>query len=200
MPRAEVSFTADLSPPPLNSSATNSLSGDESILEEKYGGTIYPGRGQLAKKGFVDSKYIDGLFIVYDAGRFSFSWVPSKHHVFFVRPSATETLRLLRDVISKEDEVENQRAHLDRCFNMDMTTSIAREQARKLDGIKSDPFRRIARQKELEMLGDFASGLDSAKAGKAGSLFAFWRTNKWKEYIDRVLGSEEGKDMPPSLQ
>jgi hypothetical protein len=106
---------------------------------------------------------------------------------------------LLRDVISKEDEVENQRSHLTRCLDMDMTTSIAREQARKLDGVESDPFRRIALQNELEMLGDFTDGLDSAK-GRAGNLFAFWRANKWKKYIDRVLGNEDGQDMPPTLQ
>ncbi|CAB9505951.1 F-box protein 31 [Seminavis robusta] len=197
VPRGEVSFTANLSPPPLNAteesdaaseytSSSPPVSEEHTILQSKYGESIFPGQGQLAKKNFQDAKFISGVFIVYDAHRFSFSWVPTKHHVFFVRPSPHETIRLLRDVLSQEDEVDNMRYHLSRCFEIDMTTSIAREHQRGDDDDDSvDTFKRIHRQKELEMLNDMS------REGDQGSVFKFWRANKWRKYIDRVLGMDD---------
>lgn len=200
VPRGEVSFTANLSPPPLNnsdagdiseSSSPMSSSSDEyTVLQSKYGESIFLGEGQLSKKNFKDNQFISGVFIVYDSHRFSFSWVPTKHHVFFVRPSPHETIRLLRDVISNEDQVENMRDHLTRCFDMDMTTAIARQHRRAMEGVPEDPFRRIHRQSDLEIL----SSRSDADSKRGGGIFQFWRANKWKQYIDRVLGNAEGLD------
>ena len=68
-----------------------------------------------------------------------------------------------------------------------MTTSIAREHQRTAE--EEDPFKRIKRQSDLEMLNE---SLDLAENGKkGGSIFKFWRANKWRKYIDRVLGSED---------
>ena len=204
VPRGEVSFTANLSPPPLNntdsddepasakySSPTSPSTEEHTVLQSKYGESIFPGQGQLSKKNFKDSKFISGVFIVYDAWRFSFSWVPTKHHVFFVRPSPQETIRLLRDVISNEDEIDNMREYLNRCYEMDMTTSIARQQQRNSAGEaheSEDPFRRIKRQSDLDLLKNAMESNDANRRG--GSIFSFWRANKWKKYIDRVLGND----------
>lgn len=194
VPRGEVSFTANLSPPPLNvtdsgSEESSSVTSEEhTVLQSKYGESIFPGQGQLAKKDFKDTKFISGVFIMYDTYRFSFSWVPTKHHVFFVRPSPHETIRLLRDTISKEDEVDNMRDHLSRCFELDMTTSIAREQQRGRGEPDVDTFQRIKRQGDLEMLNN---SMHAAKHSEtSGNIFNFWRGRKWKKYIDRVLGSD----------
>ena len=194
VPRGEVSFTANLSPPPINATdaedeeASPAAAEANTILQTKYGESIFPGEGQLAKKEFKDAKFIAGVFIVYDAHRISFSWVSTKHHVFFVRPSPNETIRLLRDVISREDEVDNMRDHLTRCFEMDMTTSIAREQQRSQTGASTEPFQRIKRQGDLEMLNN---GVLASSSKKNGNVFQFWRANKWKQYIDRMLGVDD---------
>jgi Cyclin D1 binding domain len=201
VPRGEVSFTANLSPPPLNSTyesetateytrSSPPVSEEHTVLQSKFGESIFPGQGQLAKKNFKDAKFISGVFIVYDSHRFSFSWVPTKHHVFFVRPSPHETIRLLRDVISKEDEIDNMRDHLSRCFDIDMTASIAEdhERANEEEEDPAESFKRIKRQSDLEQLNNVING---AGEKRGGSIFGFWRADKWKKYIDRVLGTDE---------
>ena len=204
VPRGEISFSANLSPPPLNTteaeapassakSSSSSLSSpstpEHTILESKYGESIFPGLGQLSRPNYRDSEYISGVFIVYDSHRFSFSWVPSEHHVFFVRPSPLETLRLLRDVISDEDEVDNMREHLSRCYDLDSTTPPVRQRSRRARKEPSaDTFRRIHRQNDLEVL---SQQFDVDSKATSGSIFQFWRASKWRKYIDRVLGHDE---------
>jgi Cyclin D1 binding domain len=198
VPRGEVSFTSNLSPPPLNytyeseaatqyTKSSPPVSEEHSVLQSKFGESIFPGQGQLSKKNFKDAKFISGVFIVYDSHRFSFSWVPTKHHVFFVRPSPHETIRLLRDVISKEDEIDNMRDHLSRCFEIDMTTPIAPVHSNTNED-EEDSFQRIKRQSDLERL---SNRINEAGDKRGGNMFSFWRANKWKKYIDRVLGTDD---------
>jgi len=208
VPRGEVTFNANLSPPPLKSAATvdsdsessleetsESLSSGEehTVLESKYGESIFPGQGHISKKNFKDSKFINGVFIIYDTHRFSFSWVPTKHHVFFVRPSPNETIRLMRDVISKEDEIENQRHHLARCFDMDMTTSQQQRNTADEDDLEEeneDTFRRIKSHSDLQLWRAAMKNNDIVGESTGHSIFKFWRANKWRKIIDNVLGQD----------
>ena len=108
--------------------------------------------------------------------RFSFVWIPTKHHVLFRRPSPEMTIKLLRNTLSKEDEIENMREHVSRCFDMDLSTAIAREQD---PFIVHEPLRRISTQEELEEVEQ------RFKQGERGNLFL--QIGKWRNYIDQVL-------------
>lgn len=180
VPRGQVSFTADLSP--RNSSALEplTLSVDQSSTKAAKLAR-YPGQGQVAKPGFVDHKYIHGQLVMFDR-HFSFVWVPTRHHVLFRRPTPEQTLLLLRDTIAKEDELENMRDHLQRCFSMDMTDSLARQH--QLDEEDTMEFRRITLQKDLDEMDN------------KNNRFNFWGGFKWtRSYLDGVLRDEK-KDKP----
>lgn len=109
----------------------------------------------------------------------------SRHHVLFRRPTPEQTLSLLRDVIAKEDEIQNMRDHLARCLDMDMTQALARFHANE----GSEPFRRIKLQQELE---EMENRIKSGDTAVDGASFNFLHIHKWRTYIDRVLG--ETKD------
>ena len=146
VPRGQTSFTADFSPP----RHTN----DTAV-------TRYQGQGQVAQNGFVQHKYVNGHLLLQedsiytsDTGcydRFSFVWYAERQHkVVFQRPLPHQTLNLLRDTLSREDELENMRTHLTRCLDLDATDALARLHAGKLLEEDDEPFRRIKRLKELE--------------------------------------------------
>ena len=168
VPRGEVSFVADLNP--TNSSVLDPINISAGELPR------FPGQGQVSRKNFKDNRMVDGQMILIEDDQFSFVWSPTKHHVHFKRPSQETTLRLLRDIMAKEDEIENMRDHVSRCFEMDMTTCIARQQ----DPDNFEPFRRISTQTELDMV---EKSLSKSKA----STFSFWQVSKWKKYIDKTL-------------
>ena len=184
VPRGEVTFKADLSPSRVDDDGTTSetalpplkITGANS---EKDDFIRYKGRGQVSRKDFKDHRYVDGQLIILKE-RFSFLWVPTKHHVFFNRPTPEDTMKHLRNVISKEDEIENMRDHVTRCFDMDMTTCIAREQDPR---IKIEPFRRIQTTEELEQAEKlFQKSLPQNN---------LWQMLSWKKYIDKVLDGEK---------
>jgi hypothetical protein len=175
VPRGETSFTANLDPQ------------NESVLapiQVSSAGELkrFPGQGQVSRKGFnkEDKRFIEGqLVMIHDDQAFSFVWVPTKHQIFFSRPSPETTMRLLRDIVSKEDEVENMRNHVARCFDMDMTTCLARQQDPNTWNF--EPFRRITTQDELDLLGKRSLLGEEPK-------FNFWEINMWrKNYIDQTL-------------
>jgi hypothetical protein len=175
VPRGETSFTANLDPQ------------NESVLapiQVSSAGELkrFPGQGQVSRKGFnkEDKRFIEGqLVMIHDDQAFSFVWVPTKHQIFFSRPSPETTMRLLRDIVSKEDEVENMRNHVARCFDMDMTTCLARQQ--DPNTCNFEPFRRITTQDELDLLGKRSLLGEEPK-------FNFWEINMWrKNYIDQTL-------------
>lgn len=141
VPRGETSFTANLAP--RNDSALEPLkvSFDSSSSAQL---PRFPGKGQIAKAGFVESKFVEGQMVLFE-NHFSFVWIPSRHHVLFRRPTPEQIVELLRDDISKEDELENMRRHVTRCFDMDMTESLARFHAQQ----GQEPFRRIPLKEDL---------------------------------------------------
>lgn len=186
VPRGAISFKADLSP--LNQASARlppiSLSSESA---SKWGvGKLsrFVGEGQIAKKGYTDSKFLDGQFIMFDS-HFSFVWIPTRHHVFFGRPSPEVALSMLRDTISKEDEVENMRDHLERCMDMDVTTSIARSLTQSHD----TNFRRIAGAKELKKLKEKTIDEEPTTVG-FGDVF---NVHKWRNYFDSVFNSNDKK-------
>lgn len=90
------------------------------------------------------------------------------------------TLKLLRNTISKEDELENMRDHISKCFNMDLSTAIARQHhATSMD----EPLRRITTQEELE------EAERRIKEANRGNIF--YQMSKWREYIDQVLDKKK---------
>jgi len=175
VPRGEKSFTVNLQP--TNSSALPPVK----VISDNRSGAFsrYPGKGQVSRKGFKDNRFVEGQMILFE-NRFSFVWIPTKHHVSFHRPSPELTLKLLRNTISREDEVENMRDHLARCFDMDLSTAIARQQ----DPLTVDePLRRITTQDELEQVEERLKQSDHKNV--------FFRMGKWRNYIDQVLDKKK---------
>lgn len=154
VPRGQVSFNADLSPRVGQNATTKAMVSLplHSVTATKgklSSATVerFPGKGQVAKPGFVDKKFVTGqLTLMKDS--FSFLWIgvppqsqPSLglttqqyHQVLFRRPTPQQTITLLRDVISKEDELQNMREHLSRCLEIDATESLARHFASNGEG------------------------------------------------------------------
>jgi hypothetical protein len=117
IPRGEVTFTADLAPPPRpvgddfgpSPSRRRPLPGggalDPIVLSEgsakKWGTRRLPrfrGSGHAAEPGFVNHQFMEGQLVVIGAGDyFSFAWVPLEHQIFFGRPSPELALRMLRE-------------------------------------------------------------------------------------------------------
>jgi len=100
VPRGEISFTANLSP----RAQFQTMSGLEPIelnarAARQWGKRYLPrhvGKGQVASEGYQNAQWMDGQLIL--VGRFfSFAWVPIGHQVFFGRPSAELTLKMLRE-------------------------------------------------------------------------------------------------------
>jgi hypothetical protein len=90
------------------------------------------------------------------------------------------TLKLLRDTISKEDEIENMRDHISKCFNMDLSTAIVRQHQ---GSSFKEPLRRITTQDELE---EVERRIKEANRGNI-----FYQLNKWRDFIDQVLDNKK---------
>lgn len=132
VPKGEVSFRVDLSP-----------SGNMNMLEpielgtqaaEQWGNRFlqrFMGEGQVASRGFVNPQWMDGQLIL--VGQyFSFAWLPIGHQVFFGRPSAELTLKLLREA-RKQEEGDNQvRDFLRRCLE---ETEYLEDEMEVTDGV-----------------------------------------------------------------
>jgi hypothetical protein len=117
VPKGEITFTVDLG-----------AEAGEMILEpielgerssRQWGSRFlsrFAGTGQVASSGFVNKEWMDGQLILVNE-YFSFAWLPITHQVFFGRPSAELTLKLLRE--SKSDNIfadDKLRQHLSRCM------------------------------------------------------------------------------------
>jgi len=193
VPRGQVSFTADLSPKNDTALEPLKLSLDQSSpTATKL--PRYSGKGQVAKPGFVDHKFVDGQLVMFEK-HFSFVWIKTRHHVLFRRPTPEQTLSMLRDTISQEDEVENMRSHLDRCFRMDTTDSVLARRDASSSKEESEPFRRIATQSELKRLEE-----EQQQQRQQGSLkdgFNFWSGFRWKtDYFSKK--QQQQKEQPES--
>lgn len=170
VPRGETTFMVNMEP--NNATALPPIQ----LVSDHRKGEFhrFPGKGQVSRKNFKDHRYVEGQMILFE-NQFSFVWIPTKHHVLFHRPSPDMTLKYLRDTISKEDELENMRSHIARCFNMDLSTAIARQQ----DPSNLEPLRRIS------TVDDLVEVEQRVKDANRGSLF--FQMSKWRDYIDQVL-------------
>lgn len=197
VPRGQVSFTADLTPR-NDSSALEPLK--LSLDQSSPTATKLPryaGRGQVAKRGFVDHKFIDGQLVMFDR-HFSFVWVPIRHHVLFRRPTPEQTLSMLRDHIAKEDELENTRLHLSRCFEMDMTDSLARQASLDIEDsyYRQEPLRRISMMADLKSLEERLKTSEKASQPFRSN---FWDAlNLSKFFVDGIMRDKSDRNSPRS--
>eukprot|EP00536_Pseudo-nitzschia_multiseries_P012081 jgi/Psemu1/207634/e_gw1.442.3.1 len=198
VPRGKRSFTVNVQPcnasalPPVrlererqSHPGSSSSSSSSSTSSEFY---RFPGKGQVSRKGFKDHRFVEGQMVLFDHDKFSFVWIPTKHHVLFTRPDPQTTLRLLRNTLSKEDELANTRDHLAKCFDMDLSTAIARQQ----DPFRvREPLRRISTQEELdaveERFKEQQQQQQQQQMGNNNSKNPFLQIGRWRNYIDQVL-------------
>jgi len=98
VPKGEVTFKCDVFPEaqkqdelsPIELSDTASKQWGQKYLPR------FSGKGQVAAEGFLDNQFIEGQLILVGE-YFSFAWVPIGHQIFFGRPSAELTLRMLKE-------------------------------------------------------------------------------------------------------
>lgn len=72
VPRGQTSFTVDLAPSNASSLEPLKVSFDREATQLLR----YPGKGQIAKKGFTDKKFVEGQLVMFDK-HFSFVWIPT---------------------------------------------------------------------------------------------------------------------------
>ncbi|KAL7566674.1 hypothetical protein ACA910_017739 [Epithemia clementina (nom. ined.)] len=75
----------------------------------------FHGLGQVASSGFRNAQWMEGQLIMVGQSYFSFAWLPLGHQVFFGRPSAEMTLKLLGD--SQKVDISYERQLLNRCWD-----------------------------------------------------------------------------------
>jgi len=118
VPKGELSFTADLSPLGKSKEFLEPIELADSAAKQwgsKYL-SRFVGQGQVAAEGFENSQLIEGQLILVNEF-FSFAWVPIGYQVFFGRPSAEQTLQLLRDAEKSDDHnIEKARDYIRRCM------------------------------------------------------------------------------------
>ena len=83
----------------------------------------YSGRAFSAQDHYARLKELERKFITFQ-NNFSFVWISKKTHALSYRPLLEVIVRMAKDTISKEDKIENMRLHLEKCFDIDLTTSI----------------------------------------------------------------------------
>lgn len=129
VPKGQITFTADLNPlsqskegkklEPIELSATAAKQWGHKYLSR------FPGQGQVASEGFVNNQFMDGQLILVGEEYFSYAWVPIGHQIFFGRPSAQLTLKMLKQSqmvdygavdADSPNEVARNRAFAQRCF------------------------------------------------------------------------------------
>jgi hypothetical protein len=187
IPRGQVSFTANLAPDfSANTSTSNTLLSPLKVSKASF--PRFAGQGKVVANkpgGAADRKYVDGQLILM-SNSFSFVWTPDRHHVLFRRPTPEQALSLLRNILSREDEMENIREFLARCLDMDITDSIARFHANG----PVEPFRRIASLQDLETW----SKNHHDVGGAAEAPWKFMQMHKWKHYLEAVLGYDDSAE------
>lgn len=205
VPRREISFRADLGPklqdPDEDESskplAPVQLSGSVASKWGTHKLERYAGEGQVAAENFKNEKFVEGQLIMFN-GYFSFLWIPSRHHIFFSRPKPELILHMMRDTISKEDEVENMRDHLTRCYNKETSAGFIRPSKREVP----EPFKRIKREIDLVTVmeqADLHKQPDTEKKSDVATYpekISFWVMQKWRTYVDSVLNDDGNIGFP----
>ena len=187
VPNGEVVFTAnlfpvgdELEPIPLNESAASKWNIKK--LER------YVGEGRIASDDAQDIESVDGQLIMFE-GYFSFLFLPSKHHIFFSRPSPQLIVHLMREVIHVEDELQNMKDHLQRCFVKEVGEDFVAPR-RRIDHL-NDAYSEILKQDVNndveEQRSNKLNNWVPLSLKKESTKFSFWSFHKWKRYIDSVL-------------
>jgi hypothetical protein len=176
--RGEDSFTANLAP----SEEADPIELSDSAAS-KWGAKKlqrHPGEGFVALEGGKDKKPIDGQLVMFD-DHFSFTWIPMKHTVFFSRPTGQEVIYLMRDLMSKEDEIDNMKSHLEHCYSLDTVTTATDQTA--MHDTNEEPFCRILRSDDAIFLAEH----DGKKVDATTPKLSFLKLNKLKGYLDDIF-------------
>lgn len=127
VPKSEITFTADLHPLAQGRDDLDPIELSD-IASKQWGHKHlprFPGQGQVAGEGFVNQQWMDGQLILVGE-YFSFAWIPIGHQIFFGRPSAELTLKMLKQskmadfgAVDKgsPNVVAEMRAHAQKCFD-----------------------------------------------------------------------------------
>lgn len=190
----DVVFRADLSPTaekkplsPINLQGSSASKWGTKQLER------YSGEGHDPKaKSANDEGFVDGNLILFD-GYFSFLWIPTRKHVFFSRPKPELIMHMMRDTISLDDEMENMRDHLSRCYDKGIDEAF-------IFPTKSEsapePFRRIATESDLlaaEEETEIEKKYPLIVNKDVSNVQSFLGFHRWMDYIDKTLNSKEEK-------
>lgn len=193
VPKGEVVFKADLfplgdddvkdnklEPIPLNESAASKWNIKK--LER------YIGEGRITSDDAQNIESVDGQLIMFE-GYFSFLFLPSKNHIFFSRPSPQLIVHLMKEVIYVEDELQNMKDHLQRCFLKDIDKEFVAPRRKIKDPY--DAYSEILKQDvnndEEEDISNKLNSWVPSSLKKDSAKFSFWSFHKWKRYIDSVL-------------
>jgi hypothetical protein len=126
VPKGEITFTADLHPQARGRDELDPIELSD-IASKQWGHKHlprFPGQGQVAAEGFVNQQWMDGQLILVGE-YFSFAWIPIGHQIFFGRPSAELTLKMLKQskmadfgAVDKgsPNVVAEMRAHAQKCL------------------------------------------------------------------------------------
>mmetsp|Transcript_45578 Transcript_45578/g.68763 ORF Transcript_45578/g.68763 Transcript_45578/m.68763 type:complete len:100 (+) Transcript_45578:914-1213(+) len=93
-------------------------------------------------------------------------------------------MKLLRDIVSKEDEVDNMKNHLNRCFEKSTDEGLMQlvEEREEIE-----PFRRIPRERDLKAF------MQEQMRGNVETLqwFPFWKNKIWQDYVKKNVGDRK---------
>lgn len=117
VPKGQVTFQVDLS--------DGKGSGNEKLdpielgegAAKQWGSRFlhrFAGQGQVSAEGYRNSQWMEGHLILVNE-YFSFAWLPIGHQVFFGRPSAELTLKLLKESQQTKSE-DKVRDFLNKCL------------------------------------------------------------------------------------
>jgi predicted ABC-class ATPase len=100
----------------------------------------------------------------------------------------------MRDYISQEDEIDNMKRHVSKCFEKNIDEAFIR---RSIDSVTDlEPFRRIAREQDLQAAKEDTQIIYKAFEIHQTSIDAkdqqsFWDFHRWMNYIDKALNPDE---------
>ncbi len=190
----DIVFRADLSPSvekkplsPINLQGSSASKWGTKQLER------FSGEGHDPKaKSANDEGFVDGNLILFD-GYFSFLWIPTRKHVFFSRPKPELIMHMMRDTISLDDEMENMRDHLSRCYDKGIDEAFRFPTKSET----TEPFRRIATESDL-MAAEEETQIELKQFPlvvnkDVSTTQSFLGFHKWIDYIDKTLNSKEEK-------
>ncbi len=208
VPKGEVAFRANLfpiddegddtkrlDPIPLNESAASKWNIKK--LDR------YTGEGRTSTEKNEESEFVEGQLILFD-GYFSFLYLPTKQHIFFSRPSPQLITHLMKEVIDIDDELDNMKDHVQRCFEKDVGEDFIEPRKKTLvKEVHKKPrytFSDILRRDQSSRTSEETNALNSwvppslKSSMKKDTKFSFFGFHKWMGYIDSVIKPDEKND------